>query len=236
MFTDSELTPDKTPVMNNGPGPSGIRQAAPAKNVRSTGDESMSLIRDIALLLTASFALALFFLLLVSSADAAGISGIVTDSSQTPISLATITLYQAGSEVGVRGNPATSDYSGYYQFPSLPDGTYSVQVAKNGYTYTSTVILAGSDVVLNIAIPGFTFGQPSPTPFVAPTPSITPKPANKPYPTATPKAQPSPTKTPTQKPTPIPLPVTPTPAPGFELALALFSMGGALALKKAHRP
>jgi outer membrane biosynthesis protein TonB len=188
-------------------------------------------------MLTVTLALATFFLLFAGSAGAAGISGIVNGSDGAPVVGATVTLYFNGQEAPVQGNPATTDFNGFYRFPLLPAGTYSLQAEKGGYTYTATATVAGSDVVLDIAIPGYTAGPAAlPTPYLAVTRTPDPRPAVtlNPWPTATPVPPPTPTPKPTKKPTPIPLPPTPTPAPGPGAPMALLCLGIAFALARVR--
>jgi len=165
----------------------------------------------------------IFLILSSGSACAAKIYGVVTDSNGARVTGATVTLYQNGSlYVLAPDNPFSTDSSGYYEFPSLSPGIYSVQADKGGYNSNSeTKSMGNSDLEVDLAIPGYSVFTATPT-------MMTPV-----YATPTPTSPPA-TPTPTPKPssTPVPLPTLP-PQPGFELLLALGALGAAAALKRS---
>ncbi|MGA9141528.1 MAG: carboxypeptidase-like regulatory domain-containing protein [Methanocella sp.] len=167
-------------------------------------------------------AMALTMIFLVSftgSAEAARVYGTVTDSKGVAVTGATVTLYQNGNEYLLLNNPMTTMVTGYYEFDNLPVGPYSVQADKGGFSSNSvSVNIADSDVQADLSIPGFDSRAVKPTVFVTPTPT------------------PTPTPKPTLKVsnTPVPLP-TVQPSPGFELLLAVISIGLLAAVKGSRR-
>jgi hypothetical protein len=167
--------------------------------------------------LIASVAVVVFLIFAAGSANAAKISGTVTDTNGLRVTGATVTLYQNGDEYVLQNNPGVTDTTGYYEFSGLPDGAYNIQADKGGYSSPSdSTILAGSDAQVNLKIPGYDSRKATPT--VAIYDASTPTPAP---PTAKPTASPTPTK--------VPLP-TPVPEPGFGLLLALASIGAVVSI------
>ena len=173
--------------------------------------------------LVAALTLIVVFLTLsCGSASAAKIYGIVTDGNGARLAGATVTLYQNGSIYALApDNPFTTDSAGYYEFPSLPPGTFSVQADKGGYPSSAEMReLGGIDVGVDLRIMGYSAGTATPTlPPVYTTPTPTPPP-------------PTPTPAPRPSNTPVPLPTAP-PQPGFELLLALVALLGAAAFKRS---
>ncbi|MEW6402750.1 MAG: carboxypeptidase-like regulatory domain-containing protein [Chloroflexota bacterium] len=76
------------------------------------------------------------------------LEGTVIDANTSaPISGATVTI--------VGGSSTTTNASGFYQFPSVTAGTYSVTAAQTGYnntTNTGVVVSAGSTTTSNFAL------------------------------------------------------------------------------------
>ena len=170
-------------------------------------------------LIAAVAMIGIFLVFSAGSACASKISGLVTESSGDRVAWATVTLYQNGQECLLQNNPANTDITGYYEFAQLPPGAYSLQAEKNAYySSTNTVNLDNNDVQINLPIPGYSAMSATPTMTpdyvtITPTPAPTIKPSPKPIPTL------------------VPLP-TPRQEPGFELLLALISMGAVAAIKK----
>ena len=75
------------------------------------------------------------------------LNGTVTDASATPLNGATVTLSNGAS--------TATNASGFYQFGSVPAGTYGVSAAKTGYTTgtaSGVVVTAGSTTTQNFAL------------------------------------------------------------------------------------
>jgi hypothetical protein len=76
------------------------------------------------------------------------VSGTVTDSGTAmPIAGATVTILNTPIP------PATTDANGMYAFPSVPEGTYSIQASARGYSpSTRTGVFVDQDVVVDFAL------------------------------------------------------------------------------------
>jgi hypothetical protein len=186
--------------------------------IRLIGAGSMACKPRWAIPLIAAVAIVVFLIFSAGSANAAKISGTVTDTNGVKVADATVTLYQAGHEYVLQNNPGKTDSTGYYEFTGLPAGAYSLQADKGGYPSTSdSVNLADADMEINLRIPGYDSRVATPT--VAIHDASTPTPAPTPRPTATPV------------PTKVPLP-TPVPEPGFGLLLVLISIGTVAAVRR----
>jgi hypothetical protein len=80
-----------------------------------------------------AFWLSLLLVLLVTSLYASingSISGLVTDSSGAVVASATITAIN--TQTGIKSTTRTDD-KGFYSFPSLPIGTYDVEIQETGF-------------------------------------------------------------------------------------------------------
>jgi hypothetical protein len=90
-----------------------------------------------------------FLLFLVSSLYAStngNISGLVTDSSGAVVASATITALN--TQTGIRTTTRTDD-KGFYSFPSLPIGTYNVEIQETGFkTYTKAGLVLDANSAL----------------------------------------------------------------------------------------
>ncbi|MGH9404829.1 MAG: carboxypeptidase regulatory-like domain-containing protein [Terriglobia bacterium] len=75
-----------------------------------------------------------------------GIVGTVTDSSGAVVPQAQVTITNTGTNVS---QSATSDAKGYYSFPDLPPGTFTVKVKKQGFT---TVNRTGITLFVNSTV------------------------------------------------------------------------------------
>jgi hypothetical protein len=94
----------------------------------------------------------LTFLLLVSSAGWAGItgsiSGLVTDPSGSVMVGAAVTATE--TQTGVRWE-TTTDSKGFYDFPALPVGTYTVEVRASGFkTFAETGLVIDANSALRV--------------------------------------------------------------------------------------
>jgi carboxypeptidase family protein len=67
----------------------------------------------------------------VAQVDSASLTGLVTDPSAASVRGATVTATNRAN--GVERSTVTDD-SGYYNFPSLPVGSYAITVKQNGFT------------------------------------------------------------------------------------------------------
>jgi hypothetical protein len=95
------------------------------------------------------FYLAAFTLLgatLAWASIAGSISGVVTDPSGAVISGATVIA--TDTQTGIK-NSVVTDSKGFYSFPSLPVGTYSVEVTLNGFkTFTKSGLVIDANSAL----------------------------------------------------------------------------------------
>lgn len=83
------------------------------------------------------------------SAINAGIRGRVTDPSGAPVPAATVTA--TNTQTGYT-RKASSSSNGYYVLPSMPIGTYTVTITKQGFqtsTVPNVVLNTGSEAVIN---------------------------------------------------------------------------------------
>ncbi len=77
------------------------------------------------------------------------VSGLVTDTSASPVSGAVITL------TGAQSYTARSDASGLYAFPAVVPGVYTATVSRTGYqtgTEQAVAVVAGTPYTLNIQL------------------------------------------------------------------------------------
>jgi len=78
------------------------------------------------------------------------ISGVVTDSTGAVIAGAAVTATE--TQTGVRTEIAT-DSKGFYNFPSLPIGTYTVEVRAHGFkTYTQNDLVVDANSALRVNV------------------------------------------------------------------------------------
>ncbi len=160
----------------------------------------------------------LFSTFVMGNAIAEKVYGTVTDNNGVKVAGATVTLtlYQTGASPTPRTTLTNSN--GYYEFTGLQNGAYNVQADKGGYFSSSeSAIIQGSDLTIDLRIPGYDATVPTPT---VPVVTITPTPV-----------PPTPTPTPSPTPTMVPLPTQET-TPGFGLLLVLLSMGVFVAIRR----
>ncbi len=95
------------------------------------------------------FCLALSVLLVSTVALASitgSISGVVTDPSGAVVTGATVVA--TNTQTGIK-NTVTTDSKGFFSFPSLPVGTYDVQVTQTGFkTYSKTGLVIDANSAL----------------------------------------------------------------------------------------
>lgn len=181
---------------------------------------SINRLTTVAVLLLICLVAAFTLTVTVSAATSPSITGHVRDQDNRSVQQAIVTLYFNKTKADVAGNPTLTDASGNYKITGVPSNIYSLQVEKNSYTYTETVMVNETDVVMNFKLPGHTAAlvtTPSPVPTQSPTPSPSPTPTLQPAPTPSPSPSPSPTA---------------KPAPGFEAFIALAGIGLAIATRK----
>ncbi len=78
------------------------------------------------------------------------ISGVVTDSTGAVIAGAAVTATE--TQTGVRMQ-ITTDSKGFYNFPSLPIGTYTVEVRAHGFkTYTQNDLVVDANSALRVNV------------------------------------------------------------------------------------
>lgn len=80
------------------------------------------------------------------SSISGSISGVATDPSGAVISGATVVAIN--TQTGIKAT-VTTDSAGFYSFPSLPVGTYSLQITQTGFgTYTRTGLVIDANAAL----------------------------------------------------------------------------------------
>src|SRR5580765_5869777 len=104
--------------------------------------------------ITASFLfLALFFASAALAQEAAsGINGTITDSSQAVVARAQVTARNTRTNLS---RTASTNDTGFYEFPNLPSGEYIVMVTAAGFqptTSTAFTILAGQKTRLDLGL------------------------------------------------------------------------------------
>jgi Carboxypeptidase regulatory-like domain/TonB dependent receptor-like, beta-barrel len=79
------------------------------------------------------------------------ISGVVTDPSNAVVS--GVTVVATNTQTGV-STSVTSDVKGFYSLPSLPVGTYELQVSQTGFkTYKQTDLVVNANSALRVDVP-----------------------------------------------------------------------------------
>jgi len=99
-----------------------------------------------------AFAILPLFLFISSALTWAGIngsiSGLVTDSTGAVVSGASVTA--TNTQTGVQSN-VTTDSKGFYNFPSLLIGTYTIQISQTGFkTFSQTGLVIDANSALRV--------------------------------------------------------------------------------------
>ncbi len=99
-----------------------------------------------------AFAILSLFLFISSALTWAGIngsiSGLVTDSTGAVVSGASVTA--TNTQTGVQSN-VTTDSKGFYNFPSLLIGTYTIQISQTGFkTFSQTGLVIDANSALRV--------------------------------------------------------------------------------------
>ena len=90
------------------------------------------MIRRIGLILASCFMAIVMFGSITASADTKGsVSGIITDSSGAVVPKVTVTATETSTNVQ---STTVSDGKGFYNFPVLNLGTYTIQVKHSGFS------------------------------------------------------------------------------------------------------
>lgn len=88
----------------------------------------------------------------ISSDNKGGVNGVIKDSSDLPLSGASIRLTKGGSNKTTLFKSLT-DNAGKYSFVNVPNGMYSLIAEKNSQIITKTILINNKNIVQNLNMP-----------------------------------------------------------------------------------